>query len=113
MHWLTLSALTESVEAMPMTLFVIGLARSLALADRAPRYEFGICMHSWSPPQAALTIASLTEDCTNAPSFPHKFHTIIIVVMRASQSARTTRIGVMTTSTMLEQTHLTWRRRKN
>ena len=47
MHWLTQSGLTESVEAMPMTLFVIGLAQSLALADRAPRYEFGICMLSW------------------------------------------------------------------
>ena len=101
MHWLTQSGPTESVEAMPMTLFVMGLARSLALADRAQRCEFGVCMYSWSPPQAALRIASLTEDCTNAPNFPKQIHTIIMIVMYAGRLAHTKCIGVSTTSTTL------------
>ena len=92
-----------------MTQVITGLARSRALAGRVPRYEFGICMHSWSPPQAALNIASLTEDCTDAPHFPQKFNTRTIGVMRAGRSARTKCIGAMTTSTMFEQTNLTWR----
>ena len=91
-------------------MFLIGgLARSRTLADLVPRYEFGICMNSWSPPQAALNIARLTEDCTNAPNFPQQFHTIILIVICAGRLAHTQCIGVSTTSTTLEKIESTWR----
>ena len=77
--------LQESIWSETSMSNIGGLAGPRTLADGVPRSEFGIYMHSWSPPQAALNIACLTKDCTNAPNFPQHFQTIIIIAPKQTR----------------------------